>query len=52
MEFFETVINYFAGLGDYMIRIPLIALISYLLGSINTSIIVSKYYFHKDIRDY
>ncbi len=52
MEIFETVIDYFAGLGDYMIRIPLIALISYLLGSINTSIIVSKYYLHKDIRDY
>ncbi len=33
-------------------QLPLIALISYLLGSINTSIIVSKLALNKDIRDY
>ena len=34
------------------IKLPLIAVISYLLGSINTSIIVSKVGLKKDIRDY
>jgi glycerol-3-phosphate acyltransferase PlsY len=33
-------------------QLPLIAAISYLLGSINTSIIVSKFALKKDIRDY
>ncbi len=34
------------------VRLPLIAVISYLLGSINTSILVSRWAYRKDIRDY
>ena len=52
MEIIDQIVSYFAGLGDYLIRIPLIALLSYLLGSCNTSIIVSKYFLKKDIRNY
>ncbi len=48
----DQIIAYFTDIGDFAIRIPLIALISYLLGSLNTSIIVSKYYLKKDIRNY
>ena len=37
---------------DSWFQLPLIAVISYLLGSVNTSIIVSKLTMHKDIRNY
>jgi len=41
-----------AFLFDSWFQFPLIAVISYLLGSVNTSIIVSKLTMHKDIRNY
>lgn len=41
-----------AFLFDSWFQLPLIAVISYLLGSINTSIIVSKVALRKDIRNY
>lgn len=52
MEIIDSFFGYVTGLGDYVIRIPLIIVISYLLGSVNTSIIVSKYFLKKDIRNY
>lgn len=52
MEIFAQIIGYFTEQGDFLYRLPLIALVSYLLGSCNTSIIVSKYFLKKDIRNY
>ena len=47
MEFLDTFVEL-----HWAAKLPLIALISYLLGSINTSILVSKLTLKKDIRDY
>ena len=46
-----SVSTWFVNLNAWF-QLPLIAVISYLLGSINTSIIVSKVALKKDIRDY
>ncbi len=51
MNVIQTVSAWFVGLEPWF-QLPMIALISYLLGSINTSIIVSKVSLKKDIRNY
>ena len=52
MSIFTAVADYFAALGNRWIVLAAIMLISYLLGSFNTSIVVSKAFLKKDIRDY
>ena len=52
MEFFEQISDFFVQNDIHWIRLVLIAVISYLLGSINTSIIVSRLCLNKDIRNY
>ncbi|MBR4940659.1 MAG: glycerol-3-phosphate 1-O-acyltransferase PlsY [Clostridia bacterium] len=52
MEFFQNVIEYFSQEGIAIFKLPLIAVLSYLLGSFNTSIVVSKCFLKKDIRKY
>ena len=51
MKYVLAVSTWFVELNSWF-QLPLIAVISYLLGSINTSIIVSKVALKKDIRDY
>ena len=51
MKYILAVSTWFVELNSWF-QLPLIAVISYLLGSINTSIIVSKIALKKDIRDY
>jgi len=51
MEYITSACKWFYNL-DTLFQLPIIALISYLLGSCNTSIIVSKCALKKDIRDY
>lgn len=51
MEYFMNACKWFNNL-EVLYQLPLIAVISYLLGSINTSIIVSRLAMNKDIRDY
>lgn len=52
MEFFEQISDFFTQNNISWIRLCIIAVVSYLLGSINTSIIVSKLCLKKDIRNY
>jgi len=51
MDYIMTVCKWFTNLST-IYQLPIIAVTSYLLGSCNTSIIVSKYALKKDIRNY